>query len=273
MRPRPSPQWARAGGDAAAEAETHYLRMCRLRQMSYGELRVLLAGDPCKAAPWVESAAKYGLVEAQTRLGQMLLDGVGAPKDQLGALTWFTRAAQKGAPEAMNMVGRCYENGWGAPANPTMAARWYRASAEAGHDWGEYNYANLLFDGRGLACDQSEAVDWYRRAAERGHARAMNLLARCYEEGWGVGRDRALAYHWYRRSAEGGYFRAQYNFATLLAAQGRLNEALGWFEAACRAATSDSLVGMIEALVRHGDRRLAAFGRRIDEALSGPATC
>jgi hypothetical protein len=237
--------------------ETDYLRMCRLRRMSYGELRALLAGDPSKAAPWIETAARHGLVEAQLRLGQMRLDGLGAPSDGAVALGWFMRAARKGSPEAVNMVGRCHENGWGTAVDLTAAARWYRLSAEAGHDWGEYNYANMLFDGRGVARDRVEAVRWYRRAATRGHARAMNLLARCCEEGWGTPRDVAAAWRWYRRSAEAGYFRAQFNHGTVLAAQGRTEEALVWFGRARPNAPPGSLREMIEAMLRRGDPSLA----------------
>jgi TPR repeat protein len=258
--------WAKA----AAETEAHYLRMCRLRRMDGGELRALLAGDPSRAAPWIESAARYGVAEAQVRFGQMLLDGSGVRQDPGAALTWFTRAAQKGAPEAMNMVGRCHENGWGAPVNLTEAVRWYRRSAEAGHDWGEYNYGNMLFDGRGVERDLALAVDFYQRAAGQGHARAMNLLARCYEEGWGVARDAAQARAWYRRSAEGGYFRAQYNYASILAGQGRIDEAAALFEAACAAATPDSLPAMAEGLIRQNNPRLARLGQSFADTLALP---
>ena len=128
-------------GDARAQAEAHYLRMSRLRQMSYDELRALLSGDAVKAAPWIASAARYGLIEAQVRLGQMFLDGVGVPRDDGAGLSWFLCAAKKGSCEAMNMAGRCYENGWGVEEDVPTAARWYRASADAGYDWGQYNYA------------------------------------------------------------------------------------------------------------------------------------
>jgi TPR repeat protein len=249
--------------EAAAEAEAHYLRMCRLRRLSHDELRRLLAGDPAIAAPWVESAARYGIAEAQVRLGQMSLDGAGVPRDEAAALGWFLRAARAGSPEAMNMAGRCYENGWGAAESLEVAACWYRKSAEAGHDWGEYNYANMLFDGRGVAQDGEAAVAWYGRAAARGHARAMNLLARCHEEGWGTARNPARACEWYRRSAEGGYFRAQFNYATLLTARGLIDEAMPWFERALRAATPESRCGMTAALVRQSDPRLAALGRHL----------
>ena len=238
-----------------------YRRMGRLRRMSHVELRALLAGDPAKAAPWIETAARHGVTEAQLRLGQMLLDGLGAPKDHGAALAWFLRAARAGAPEAMNMVGRCHENGWGTPEDLPAAARWYRRSAAAGHDWGEYTHANLLFDGRGVARDRVEAVSWYQRAARRGHARAMNLLARCCEEGWGMPRDPSAAIGWYRRSAEGGYFRAQFNYGTVLAARGRTAAALGWFDKARRDAPADSLRAMVEVLLRQRDPRLTDFAR------------
>ncbi len=259
------------GAGAAHEAETHYLRMWRLRQMSTAELRLLLTGDPRSAAPWIESAARYGLVEAQMRLGQMRLDGVGVPPDEAAALGWFRRAADKGSPEAMNMVGRCYENGWGAVEDLAAAAHWYRRSGEAGHDWGEYNYANMLFDGRGVDCDLEQAAAWYQRAADQGHARAMNLLARCYEEGWGAARSPTLAYEWYRRSAEGGYFRAQFNYGTLLTAQGKIEEALVWFEAALRGATPDGREGLVEVLMGHADPQLSGLGRRLLDTDSEPA--
>jgi len=243
-----------------------------MRAMSAGELHRLLAGDAANAAPWVESAARYGISEALLRLGQMRLDGLGVAQDQPAALRCFTRAAKQGLPEAMNMVGRCYENGWGAATDLGLAAQWYRRAADAGYDWGQYNYANMLFDGRGAPLDRPEARVWYRRAAAQGHGRAMNLLARCYEEGWGGTRDRRAAYQWYQRSAETGYFRAQYNFATLLVAQGRLGEALGWFEKACEAATPETRRSMVSALSQQRDARLVELARRVEGRRPADAT-
>jgi len=251
----------RFAGHEAVQAD--YLRMSQLRRMSHAELRTLLAGDPATTAPWIHAAARYGVAEAQLRLGQMLLDGLGAPKDQAAALTWFTRAAKTGAPEAMNMVGRCHENGWGAEVDLSAAADWYRRSAEAGHDWGEYNYANMVFDGRGVARDEAGAFAWYLRASDKGHARAMNLLARCYEEGWGAPRDPAAAADWYRRSAEAGYFRAQFNYGSVLGAQGRIDEALTWFERACGEAPADSRRAMIEVLRRQTHPKVVALVRTL----------
>jgi TPR repeat protein len=87
----------------------------------------------------------------------------------------------------------------------------------------------------------------------------MNLLARCFEEGWGIRRDPSAAARWYLQSAHGGYFRAQFNHGTILAAQGRIDEALGWFDKALREAPPDSLRAMVQVLLRHNDRRVVAF--------------
>ena len=104
------------------------------------------------AALWVRSAAEHGMPAAQLRLGRMLLEGRGTPRDEREAFAWFTRAAGQGEADAMNMLGRCHENGWGVPADPAARRRAATApSADAGHDWGEYNLGNLLLEGRGIA--------------------------------------------------------------------------------------------------------------------------
>jgi TPR repeat protein len=218
-----------------AVRKTREISVSKLQRMKAHELSALLSGDPAKAAPWVDLAARHGLAAAQLRLGRMLLDGTGIEKDEAAALGWFKTAARSGDADAMNMAGRCYENGWGMPKDNEIAADWYRRSAGAGHDWGEYNYANMLFDGLGVPVDLPLAVEWYLKAAAKGHSRAMNQVARCHEEGWGVPKDHAIAADCYRQSAEAGYFRGQYNYATLLNLAGWAEQAAGWFGKAAEA--------------------------------------
>jgi TPR repeat protein len=218
--------------ERAANLEEQQLRLQRLQQMTYRELRGLLTGDPGEAASWVRSAAEYGVPAAQVRYGRMLLEGVGVERDVRAAFMWFDRAAEHGDAEAMNMVGRCYENGWGTSLDLPSAAACYRSAAESGYHWGEYNYGNMLFDGRGVERDAAQALQWYLRAARQGHSRAMNLAGRCLEEGWGCARSSSEAAHWYRRSAEAGYFRAQFNYAVLLAERGHDAAAAEWFRKA-----------------------------------------
>ena len=248
----------------------------QLQKMTRGELRALLTGDPVEAGQWVALAARHGLSEAQLRLGRMLLDGTGVAKDQAAALGWFKNAARSRDANAMNMVGRCYENGWGVAADAALAVEWYRKSAAAGHDWGQYNLAHMYFDGIGIAADLHLALAWYLKAAEQGHARAMNLVARCHEEGWGTARNASLAADWYRRSAEAGYFRAQFNYATILVADGRFDEAADWFWKAAQDGTTEIRQAIGAKLMGSGNASLRTVATRaLDlcrEDAAAPAT-
>jgi uncharacterized protein len=243
-------------------------------RMSFSELRnatqqawaAALSGEPQKAARWLDAAARYGLVEAQTLLGQVLLDGRGLPKDAVAALKWFGIAADAGYPPAMNMVGRCHERGWGTPVNWAAAARWYRRSAEASYDWGQYNLANLLLQGQGLPRDRHEARAWYLRAANQGHAKSMNMLGRFVEEGWEQTTELMSAVAWYKHAAERGDYRGQYNLATCLLRESRIDEAAIWFRRAIAIATPDVLTAIILALRNASEAPLkeacaAAFAR------------
>jgi uncharacterized protein len=251
-----------------AALEAHLQRLRELACMSAGQLHALLAGDAVVAASWIASAAECGLPAAQLRLGRLLLEGRGLPRDPAAAYRWFARAAHGDAEaaeaaEAMNMVGRCHENGWGVPQNFALAASHYRRSAEAGHDWGQYNLGHLLFDGRGVARDRRAALHWYLSAARAGHERAMNLVGRCLEEGWGCAPDVAQAAGWYARSAERGYARAQFNHALLLAQQGHAELAAEWFgkaalggSAALRRAIIAAVGGAAEPVLREAAERV-----------------
>jgi hypothetical protein len=227
--------------------------------MSRAELGALLAGDSEKAAPWVRAAAAMGLVEAQLRLGRMLLQGEGVPRDRAAAFRLFAVAARDGDPDAHNMLGRCHEHGWGTVADPARAAHHYRLAAKMGLAWAQYNLGHLLLDGNGVARDPGEAFYWYRRAADAGHVRAMNLVARCYEKGWGVAADALAARDCYRTSAEGGYFRGAYNYAAVLAGEGCMIGALFWFRCALDGATEPTRTNMLQALSHHKDARLRAL--------------
>jgi len=135
------------------------------------------------------------------------------------------------------MVGRCLENGWGTAPDAQRAFACYARAAQLGDDWAQYNLGHMYLDGNGVTRDPALAMHWYAKASAQGHARAMNLLARCYEEGWGASKDAAQAVDWYRRSAEAGYFRGQYNWATVLMAMGRPDEAAAWLARAKQGAT------------------------------------
>lgn len=169
--------------------------------------------------------AKDGDATAQTIVGQMFLDGQGCDAQPSEAVYWFMQAAHLASPMAMNMLGRCHENGWGAVVNHELAAVWFRRAAEHGLDWGMYNYAHVLEQGRGVRENRAAAFEWFGRAAAVGHARAMCFLARYYEHGWETAQDVLRAYALYEASANAGDYRGECAWASVLAGQGRHDEA------------------------------------------------
>ena len=239
------------------------LTLTELSDLAPDDLRQTLAEDSGRTAQWLYEAACQGLVEAQTTLGQALLDGRGTPRDGAAARRWFHVAAQAGHPPAMNMLGRCLERGWGGAQGFSLAADWYRQAAEAGLDWGQYNLANMLLRGRGVPRDVPQSVRWFTAAAQQDHAKSINLIARVLEEGWMAPPDLGQAAAWYRRAAEGGDFRGQYNLATLLVQFGRLDEAVTWFTRAGETGSRDFQRVAAEQLLQRPEPPLRQAGLAI----------
>lgn len=239
---------------------TSTIRFADLCALSAEELTAKLAGPPQAVAHLLYAAARFGLVEAQAALGQILLDGRGMPRDCRAAANWFRIAAEAGYVPAINMLGRCCELGWGMPIDLPRAAACYRRAAEAGLDWGQYNFANMLLRGRGVACDRRKALALYWRAAEQNHAKSINMVGRFIEEGWEMPADPRVAVRWYRRAAEGGDFRGQYNLASVLAACGDVAAAETWLHRAMENATVEFLTLMSSRLAKSPDPRLRRAG-------------
>ncbi len=249
-------QFARAAALEASQARVHHLM-----NMSAAELRALLQRSPAQAAPWIASAAEYGVPAAQLCLGRMQLSGEGVVVDPASAVRWFRRAAEQGDAEALNMLGRCLEHGWGVTMDLAAAAEQYRLAAQAGHDWGEYNLGNLLFDGRGVPQDQPQAFRWYLKAAQRGHGRAMNLVGRCLEQGWGCVANRDEAAHWYQAAAQTGYFRGQFNHALILLELRQYESAADWMWKCALGADSALRRAIVQLLERSGAAVLRDLSR------------
>lgn len=231
-------------------------------------LKAMLEESPARAAQAILIAAREGVLDAQALLGQILLDGQGIEQDQPLAVRWFEIAAKGGHLMARNMLGRCHEHGWGCAADAAIAVRHYRLAAEAGLDWAMYNYANLLATGRGVAKDQAQALAMYRRAAELRHAKSMNLLGRYLEEGHHCPQDLLAAREWYRRSAEAGDFRGQFSYATVLAEEGQVDEALGWLRMALAGANVNFLRVSSETLLSANHPQIREMANAYRQRLS-----
>lgn len=236
--------------------------------MSVERLNEMLQGPPEQATRWLDALARYGMVEAQTALGQVLLDGRGLRANPAHGRAWFAIAAEAGHAPAINMLGRCWERGWGGAVDHLQAAACYARAAALGSDWAQYNLANMKLRGRGVAQDRGEAWRLFNAAAAQGHAKSMNLVGRFLEEGWEVPRDLPAAAAWYRRSAELGDYRGQYNLATLLLRGGHAGEALAWFTRSLADATPDLLAVMAQELAGSPVDAIRAVAARAAQRLA-----
>lgn len=244
-----------------------------LESVTLAQWRAVLAAEPPHAAAWVAAAARLGHAEAQATLGQWLLDGRGLARDAAQALHWFHCAAQLGHVMAMNMTGRCHEQGWGTPEDAGKAAHWYRQAARLGLPPAQYNLANLLAAGRGVKRDPAQAFALYRQAADQGYAKAFAKLGRFHEDGAVVPRDDDAAFACYRRGAEGGDFRGQFCYAGMLAARGRVADALAWLAKVPETATPRYLREAGELLRRSPLAAVREAGERmLAQAGGAPAT-
>ncbi len=235
-----------------------------LSAITLPQWQAVLAAEPLAAAAWMEAAAQRGHAEAQAVMGQWRLDGHGVERDPQQALHWFLRAAALGHAMAANMAGRCHEQGWGTPPDFDKAAHWYRQALKLGDlPEARYNLANLMAAGQGVPRDHAQAHALYREAAGQGYAKAWAKLGRYHEDGLVVPRDEAAAFDCYRRGAEGGDFRGQFSYAGMLAARGRIDEALRWLEQVVERATPRYLRQAGELLLRAPDARVRAAGERM----------
>ena len=243
-----------------------------VERLTPDEWKTITAGEPRAAALWMLHAAGLGNADAQTVLGQWLLNGHGLERDPAQALAWFLKAALQAHPMGMNMAGRCFENGWGGAPDHFIAANWYRQAANTGLDAGMYNYANLLAAGKGLAQDHAAALQWYRKAADLGHAKSMTKIGHYYEDGVVVEKDVDAAFFAFGEGARGGDFRGQFNFASMLAARGHMDEALLWLRKVPLTATPGYCQQVGQKLLQSAHPAFRAIGQQMLDSLAKPAS-
>ncbi|MDZ4261861.1 MAG: tetratricopeptide repeat protein, partial [Pseudomonadota bacterium] len=136
------------------------------------------------ALKWYTLAADKGLVQAQTNLANMYLDGREVKADYNAALKLFKAASDKGHPTELNSLGIMYSKGLGIPKNDSLAYEFYKKAADQGFDIAYFNVGSYYFDGnRGKKRDYRIAKEWYEKAAAQGVPSAFYLLGWIYGEG------------------------------------------------------------------------------------------
>lgn len=167
-------------------------------------IRLLVREDgtlnrPKEAYPWLLSAAKSGLPNAQAMVGLCLQQGWGVAADEMKAREWYEKAAAQGQSGAAIQLAQSFRDS----GDPKQAAEWLEtALAKApGSPEAHVMLASLCF----RLHAERKAVHHLRYAAVGGSAEAAYLMALCYEVGTGVPKDEKLMLGWLRLAAEQGY--------------------------------------------------------------------
>lgn len=186
------------------------------------------------AAREFEPLAKDGDVVAMSRLGHLLLRGLGVPKDMAEAVRLLTQAADKGDALAQNTLGGLYFRGNGVAKDTGRALELFERAAGQNQANALNNLGQLYFAGTGVDKDEARALTYLRRAADQGIPAAWETIGIAYWRGRGVATDHQAAVPWLKKAAERGQMAAQNLYgAALWAGDGveiNRSEALRWFE-------------------------------------------
>lgn len=164
-----------------------------------------------EAFHWFGLAADHGSAQGELELGGCYHYGLGTIPDLPMAARCYRLAAGQTNYAAMKSYGDLLINGLGVPRDLDAAEYWFtRAAMEGGNRRAMYDlgvlYAMKAPDSNAMA----EAVHWYREGADRGDALACDALANCYATGWGVRTNQASYRHWLFKAATLGDTDAQY---------------------------------------------------------------
>jgi TPR repeat protein len=91
------------------------------------------AADPAETRALLSRAAEANS-EAQYRLGLMMADGVGGPKDDVAARALFEKAAAQNHPGALERMGAFAQSGRGGPQDMSAAKAYYARAAALGNE-------------------------------------------------------------------------------------------------------------------------------------------
>ncbi|ARJ65620.1 hypothetical protein WV31_08100 [Magnetospirillum sp. ME-1] len=174
--------------------------------------------DDVEALRLLNAAASAGDSLAQHFLGNAYFNGRAVPKDISQALVWFGRAADKGQPESLHAMGEIHFNGLGINKDEGKGVDYFRRAAEKGWAASHERLATLSWDGRAMPTDKAKALEHARIAAEAGRPVAQFVLGLGYLLGQGgVEKDLAKAAPWFRKAADQGHPQSQHNLGVMYA--------------------------------------------------------
>lgn len=202
-------------------------------------------GDYVTAREGLARLAPGGTPIAKYRYGRILLEGLGGPRDPIGALEWLTEASEENNIDATTLLAQMYLGGIGTARNPNHAVQLLERAATRGHARAQFLLGESLRLGEGTAPDAEKAFNWYVASAEQQNSNAQYALSRAYALGQGTAQDRDKARKWLQEAASNGLPVAQFYLASNMeAGAGGLPAdpagALPWYRRAAENGNADA---------------------------------
>ena len=135
--------------------------------------------SPEKAFTLFLQAAKAGVLQAELKIGAMLIDGIGTNKDAKSGLEWMQKAADAGLADAQYDLAERLREGRGVPFDKAKAFTLYMKSAAQGHAWAPVLVGLCYWRGDGVPKNDTEALKW----AELGIQQDKSKRARAHAYG------------------------------------------------------------------------------------------
>lgn len=213
--------------------------------------RLLYTGQWDQALPALKEWAEANDPDALVLLGQARLHGMDGPINATGAALCFQQAAALGSPSGKGRLGLLLHNGTGLPKDRDAALALFHQAAEGG----DGGFQFLLYELGASAAANTEHADaalcHLLRAASNADAWAMWTVGRIHDEVLGLPEDRLKALYWYWRSAQTGFPLACMRIASMYEEghmlEKSLDNALAWY----RVAADNLYIPAMQRLATH----------------------
>lgn len=147
--------------------------------------------------------AEQGDADAMAMMGEMLMRGLGGPRDELKAREYIVQSHEKGAVRGTFVLGRLYQSGNLISKDEAKGLELVKQAAEKGYAPAQSLLGSWISNGLlGFEKNELVALTWIKAAAAQNDASGMTWMGHYYEFGKaGLPQDYLVALDWYKKSA------------------------------------------------------------------------
>lgn len=190
-------------------------------------------GQETKGLSFLQNAAANGSLEAQKIYAEELLK----MRQVKTAAFYLEMAAQQGDVDSMMSLAELSSE-QSSTLHNIDSVYWYLQAALKGHHEAQYKSGMLYVEGQTIPQDFRLAYRWLLLAGQKGHKEAQFQLGVLYSKGLGVPRNDYRAAKWYKKSAQQGHRDASAILGTLYydgkGVSQDFEQALHWFTQAAQ---------------------------------------